>query len=336
MRTITMTAWKRPDLTLQVLESLSKCHKVENYKLLAFVEPGCDQVVEAFNKFNACEKQIVINSQVMGIAENTKQALNAAFEQGEYNIHIEDDTVLLPNALNFFEWCDEKFKDDQQIGTCCAFSSNTSESLPSHVIAHRWFGCWAWSTWKTRWEHSLKNEWGGDMRRFAANVNGWQFKNRKLQIYPIRSLCINIGIGDNRATNGKNELKREINANESSIPVISFELVEQQETSNVIYTDEGMSPSESVICIQFCNKVPNTATKLYGCEDSILKDHLIITGDAVASQAIFNYDAFPNNIHDAVIIIGIQKEKIEFLTKNGYTKQHGVNDKCGVERWIKK
>ena len=176
-----MTAWKRPDLTQQVLDSLAKCFGIKDYKLLAFIEPGCEEVIKIFEKFNTCDKQIVVNERVVGIAENTKQALDAAFKISEYNIHIEDDTVLLPNALNFFEWGNKMFKDDYQIGTCCAFSGNTSTSLPSHAIAHRWFGCWAWSTWKSRWENSLKMEWGGDLKRFAAHVNGWQFKNKYLQ-----------------------------------------------------------------------------------------------------------------------------------------------------------
>lgn len=335
MKTLTMTAWKRPDLTQQVLESLAKCHKIENYKLFAFIEPGCDQVVDAFNKFNACEKQIVVNSQLMGIAENTKQALNVAFEQGDYNIHIEDDTVLLPNTLNFFEWCDEKFKDDQQIGTCSAYSGNMSQSLPYHAIAHRWFGCWAWSTWKTRWEHSLKNEWGGDMCRFASHVNGWQFKNRKLQIYPMQSLCINIGIGNILSTNGKNFKPDNIKVNDCIEQINDFTIVEKQSVSSVSFSGDSLSPSEAVICVQYCNKIDNAPTLLFGCDEGIIKDHINISQELNNKQAIFNYDAFPKATFDTIIIAGITEEKAQYLKLNGYYKQYAINDKIGIERWIK-
>jgi len=335
MKTITMTAWKRPDLTKQVLESLTKCYKIENYKLLAFIEPGYDQVIDVFDKFNACEKQIVINNHVLGIAENTKQALSTAFNQSDYNIHIEDDTVLLPNALNFFEWCDDNFRDDHQIGTCSAYSGNTSESLPTHAIIHRWFGCWAWSTWKTRWDYSLKNEWGGDMLGFAANVNGWQFKNKKLQVYPMQSLCHNIGIGNILSTNGRNFKPDNIRINNIIEENNDFQVIDRQIVSDVSFSDNSASPSEAVICVDFCNRIPNTATKLYGCKDGIIEEHLLITDDANATQAVFNYDAFPNDIHNTIIIIGAQKEKTEFLEKSGYKKRDRVYFKCGVERWIK-
>lgn len=335
MKTITMTAWKRPDLTQQVLNSLAKCIGIENYKLLAFVEPGCEHVVELFDKFNACNKQIVVNKQVLGIAENTKQALNAAFEQGDYNIHIEDDTVLLPNALNFFEWCNAKYYQDKHIGTACAYSGNTSQSNVNDAIIHRWFGCWAWSTWKDRWEQSLKKSWGGDMCRFASHVNGWQFENKKLQIYPMQSLCINIGIGNALSTNGKNFKPDNIKVNDCTESISEFVIADRQCVSSVTFTGSSLSPSESVICVQYCNKVANAPTLLFGCSDGIIMEHINITKGASAKQAIFNYDVFPEAAFDVIIVAHPTNEKTQYLRRSGYVRQYAIKDKVGIERWLR-
>lgn len=194
---ISMTAWKRPELTKRVLDTLPK-----DVPLYAGIEPGNTETQELIFKHHSLGA-VMLNSERLGITENTRQAMSAAFsDQADFVIHVEDDVILMPTALDFIRWAAAEFKNDQTIGTTSCHSLNHFKD-PGAVAIQRWFGCYSWGTWRDRFE-SMQSSWCGDERAYTRSIAGWQLRCSKRQIYPIASLSMNIGWGSKDGMNSNN------------------------------------------------------------------------------------------------------------------------------------
>jgi hypothetical protein len=115
-KTITLPVWNRPEYTKKVLESLEKAN-TKGYELLVGIEPGCKEVLEIVHKFAKKEilpTRIIINEENKGINYNNLNLYEKAFNSGsEFNVAIEDDIVLSPDALDLANWflkCDKNKK----------------------------------------------------------------------------------------------------------------------------------------------------------------------------------------------------------------------------------
>jgi hypothetical protein len=105
MKVITMTAYRRPQYTREVLDALARCDGIGDWTLLPNAEPGNSEVIAAFRDFHACECRLVVNERRLGLNRNTLAALMRAFHlKADHIVHLEDDTVPSPDALRYFEW----------------------------------------------------------------------------------------------------------------------------------------------------------------------------------------------------------------------------------------
>lgn len=203
---ISMTGFRRPLKTQAVLESLEACGNIHPVRI------RLEQSFEHRDAFDVIQARqwrfpikIATNAGVLGISLNTHKVISECFDAGaEFVIHLEDDTQLLPGAIEYFQWAAKNLADNKQVATVCAFSCNTSTDFTRNsVILQPWFGCWAWGTWASRWNDISRN-WGGDQWGFARHVCGYQLAGKKLQAYPAHSFCVNIGFdGGGGATNAK-------------------------------------------------------------------------------------------------------------------------------------
>lgn len=196
-----MTGWRRPELTNAVLDALAQCCGSERYEVLLHLEPGHEaELLRVVSKVRPFVVHTSVNKTVLGISANTLSALEHGFSKAEFVIHLEDDSLPLPNALRFFEWFDERrtLRDLHRLATLSAYSThqglNHDAATPDEVFVQRWFSCSAWATWRDTWQ-SMKRSWGGDARGFARHVCGYQLLHDLRQAYPGQSLCQNIGFG---------------------------------------------------------------------------------------------------------------------------------------------
>lgn len=106
MKTISLTAYNRPDNLKQLLASLAKQNVLfHDYLLVIHIEPGNQEVIEMCREIDFVTTEIVINDQVLGIKQNTFNAISHAFSfNPDYNIYLEDDLVLSQDALNLAQW----------------------------------------------------------------------------------------------------------------------------------------------------------------------------------------------------------------------------------------
>lgn len=198
---ITMTAYRRPEYTGQVLDALARCEGVEDWRLAAFIEPGPQEVMDAFLKFSACPVEIHHNVKRLGLNRNAYQALWHARDYDAV-LHLEDDTLLAPDALTYYDWALQHFADAKNIFTVAGYNKvDTAPPRSSwHEVDYRkWFTCWAWATWRNRLCEMIGGWSFGNPRSFAWHLNSVVRDNR-MEVFPRLSRVQNIGLenGENK------------------------------------------------------------------------------------------------------------------------------------------
>lgn len=189
---ITMTLWKRPEYTKRVFDALEKCEGIENYTLIVCIDPGCDEVVSIVGRAAFCAIDLVLNPKRLDCPRNTRQALSRGFEQSDFVVHIEDDTVPAPDALRFFEYCAERYREDQTVFTVCAYNKeNPPPEDYYRLFRNKWFIPWMFAVWKDRWD-LIKDKFDFGRGGFGINMNKY-FRGDRYEIRPRLARCQNIG-----------------------------------------------------------------------------------------------------------------------------------------------
>lgn len=210
MKIITMTAYNRPDYTQAVLNALSKCEGASSWVFMPCVEPRNESVVSMIRKFDGCENRCTVNVRQLGLNRNTFQAIQRAVSlEPELIVHLEDDIVLSPDALVYFEWAIReivsrgiKSKDGHHVSLACGYNKPASQPLEaqSYTCSIRpIFNCWGWGT-NLRLAKWMLSEWCfKDPTRFTAPFRKG-FKKTRREVYPTLSRVQNIGV-----LNGSND-----------------------------------------------------------------------------------------------------------------------------------
>ena len=215
-KVITMTAAFRPGYTSEVIDSLSQCYGIKDYLLIICIDrlggesnsPANADVIECINNISFCEKVIIENPHKLDCSRNTQQALSLGFDETDFNIHIEDDTVPSRDALKYFEWCEKEFRNRDDIFTVSGYSGKLDDShrmkkRPEQcmglALKNDWFTGWGWATWKDRWEH-INNVWDKHGGGWDVSLNKERKILSKKEIIPVLSRFNNIGAEGGRHT----------------------------------------------------------------------------------------------------------------------------------------
>lgn len=86
-----------------MLEHLSRCVGIENYTIIASVEPICEEVIELLRGIDFCEKTVHVNDERLTCNLNTMKAMYLGFQKSKHILHIEDDVILGKDALTIYE-----------------------------------------------------------------------------------------------------------------------------------------------------------------------------------------------------------------------------------------
>lgn len=205
LRVITMTSYRRPDYTRQVLAALSRCEGVANWLLLANVEPGVDEVIEQFRSWNACESRLIVNDERRGLNLNTQEVLVRAFKlRADIIVHLEDDTVPSPDALRYFHWAITivlKSADDNLL-LASGYNKPAAGPGDSHATGTRPIWCpWGWGVDRKRLSWLLSRWCTKNPKCFTCRIKQ-QYRGIRREIFPFLSRIQNIGyeLGENDRT----------------------------------------------------------------------------------------------------------------------------------------
>lgn len=186
MRTITITAYKRPLYLKEMLKSLLPQIKGSDFKVYFAVEPGNQEVLDICQNFNYENKIVIANPVKLGVRENPFQILKKVFNDGsDFNIYLEDDIVLSPDAIKAGEAYFDK-QDKSKVFCFCLYhheSFKLNVKLPNNEIwLHDHFAPLGWCCTKEQWTNYFEPFW-------HTHANGWDWsivenaKERNLKIY---------------------------------------------------------------------------------------------------------------------------------------------------------
>jgi len=199
---ITLTVYSRPDYTKTVLDALSQCYGVEDYRLMVSTDKDVHpEVRELVNQIDFCESEVLVYPQAVDQTKIALRALSVAFSLTDYSIYFEDDTVPALDCLRYFEYCAEAYKEDDSILSITGYAPKLNgthdegqrkESEVHALRRNEWFTPWTWATWKDRWKH-MRYTWGKYPFSWDLNLNEERKLHNKVEIVPLLARTENIG-----------------------------------------------------------------------------------------------------------------------------------------------
>jgi hypothetical protein len=207
MKTITVLAWRRPEYTKRCLEALERCRMFGAYK--TFISIDGERTAETDATYSVAENFAdkypklvdVIQCRVnRGVADHPEAAYEYAFTGlgygSDFNVAIEDDCLLAPDALELADWFYAHPNRDQWAFLNLGHIQGDGWDRPMEVcessqIVSPW--CWAftretWAKIRPCWNQKQQVPVGWDWSlSYTMALNGWT------SLYPYLSRAYNIG-----------------------------------------------------------------------------------------------------------------------------------------------
>jgi len=157
---ITMTAWRRAHYFKEVIQSIENAEGYEQYELIVSIDGGYSEqqmFMKEILEQSSIDYELHIHEENKGCAWNTGFVVKKGYSKAERIIHIEDDTILHPDALKWFEFNLDKYEDNPLIWSISAWNLGNDTLLGEWteielVGIRQRFTCGAWAMWKSRYE----------------------------------------------------------------------------------------------------------------------------------------------------------------------------------------
>jgi hypothetical protein len=161
---IVVFAYNRPRHIKRALRSLKRnpeidespvyiyCDGARNPKDRRLVDKTRDVVIKEAPK----HAEIILRGQNQGLANSISYGVTQACEKHGRVIIIEDDLVLSPGALSYFNRALDRYADDDKAMHVSGYMFPSDIQLPD-AFFYREATCWGWATWKRAWEHYNPN-----------------------------------------------------------------------------------------------------------------------------------------------------------------------------------
>jgi len=148
---ITVSAYNRPAYLQQTLAALRSCDGIGDCRVVVILDP-CEETpaqVEIARRYGfepaVIQKRAGCNAAIRG-------AFVHGFDQmrSEFHVHFEDDTVPTRDALLWFAWARDAYRDDPAVMNVSGYQK-ISNRQSGEAGLRRWFTPWGWGTWRDRW-----------------------------------------------------------------------------------------------------------------------------------------------------------------------------------------
>jgi len=189
-----------------------------------------DAVRQYLKTVNGFRQVKVIESEVnKGLAKSIITGVSQIINDYGCVIVLEDDLITAPNFLTYMNQALDFYQDKQKVWSVSGFSFpiNYEDDYKFDNSFGVRASSWGWATWENRWdlvnwdvpdyadfvnnkvEKKAFNRGGSDMCKMlndqmTGKINSWairfcyaQFKQNKLDVYPVKSKVQNIGFSKN-------------------------------------------------------------------------------------------------------------------------------------------
>jgi len=182
MKTITFPVGYRTNYLKEFLGCLEK-QNLEGYTIFCSAEnsPECIKILQdSVLPLNILYKKNSIGkSDHSGAINNMFNVLSHAFDAGStFNVHLEDDLLLAPDAIDLANWYYEKFKDNPTTYTSYGlfgFAPRGEDYTALEEVP--FFEGLGWCAFKENWEACYKKAWNDKelAKKYYGNKHGWDW-----------------------------------------------------------------------------------------------------------------------------------------------------------------
>ena len=181
MKTITITAWRRPEYLRRSLESL-RLNRPGGFDwiLNCALEPGCPETVNVCSTFDWPSVVIEVNRTRLGVRRNPYEALRRAFGRGsDMNLYLEEDVILSPDVIRMAEWFWQQTRPvpDRWLSlNLLRYDSDPSD--PTGLTESKAFNALGFVLTRESWERWFEPAWNDDdlaREVHGPQVSGWDW-----------------------------------------------------------------------------------------------------------------------------------------------------------------
>ena len=189
---ITVSAYNRPEYLQQTLAALRACDGFDSCRVVVLIDPSdeagrCAEVATTlgFVCF-AYATRVKCNAAIMNAFAYGFQVM-----ESEFHLHFEDDTVPTRDALRWFAWARDAYRDQARIMNVSGYQ-RVSNGCLDECGARRWFTPWGWGVWRDRWD-GLAAGWVRDDATSWDVIVNHVLRAGRHEVFPTVSRIQNIG-----------------------------------------------------------------------------------------------------------------------------------------------
>lgn len=215
---ITVSAYNRPRYLEQTLAALARCDGIKDCKVMVFLDP-CEETQEQIDMVIRHGWEWLARLERFGCNLAIGKSFEWAFmdADADFHLHFEDDTVPCRDALRWFAWARDRYRDDPAVMNVSGYQRISNGRLGECGL-RRWFTPWGWATWRDRWI-GMARGWAGAEPSWDVIVNH-ALRAGRYEAFPTVSRIQNIG-----AERGTHVPSAEWHAANHRVPVTADDLV---------------------------------------------------------------------------------------------------------------
>lgn len=178
-KTISITAWQRPEYLKQVLASIKEAAPV-GYKLFIGLEPGNPHSFAVAQSVDWIEKKVIVNPERYGVRRNPFNLLSTVFSAevgSSFNLYLEEDVIVAPDAFKLAEWFTSR-SDAEQWLALNLLNYDSDIANPRGIIQSNRFNSLGMGITGAAWNKWFKPNWMNDdasRRVWKGRHVGWDW-----------------------------------------------------------------------------------------------------------------------------------------------------------------
>jgi hypothetical protein len=187
LRTITITAFRRPHLLQAMLRTLI-ANDLTGWRILIAIDPSpaADEAMQVVAKtLSGRDYEATVNVDGLGISQNPLRLIERAFACGSsLNLHLEEDLLLSPDATALSSWYQENHRPEWLClgliaGGCASAGFLSNSDFPDLLFAGHTFNSLGFAVRSEEWQLFMRPAWTNEPGRMVkfdgALTGGWDW-----------------------------------------------------------------------------------------------------------------------------------------------------------------
>jgi hypothetical protein len=189
---ITVSAYNRPEYLRQTLAALRACDGLDSCRVAVLIDPS-DEAGQCADVATTLGFESFAYTTPVGCNAAIRHAFEYGFRvmKSEFHLHFEDDTVPTRDALRWFAWARDAYREHARVMNVSGYQ-RVSNGCLDECGARRWFTPWGWGVWRDRWD-GLAAGWVRDDSTSWDVIVNHVLRAGRHEVFPTVSRIQNIG-----------------------------------------------------------------------------------------------------------------------------------------------